>query len=70
MENELNNKLEDLFTKLLEDGDVSELEKNWDSLNRLEQYLVCIISKTGIDRLGLPMNRLEILLQALYNKMK
>ena len=70
MENELNNKLEYLFTKLLEDGDVSELEQNWDSLNRLEQYLVCIISKTGIDRLGQPMNRLEILLQALYNKMK
>lgn len=70
MENELNNKLEDLFTKLLEDGDVSELEQNWDSLNRLEQYLVCIISKTGIDRMGQPMNRLEILLQALYNKMK
>ena len=70
MKNELNNKLEDLFTKLLEDGDVSELEQNWDSLNRLEQYLVCIISKTGIDRMGQPMNRLEILLQALYNKMK
>ncbi len=70
MENELNNKLEDLFTKLLEDGDVSELEQNWDSLNRLEQYLVCIISKTGIDRMGQPMNRLETLLQALYNKMK
>ena len=68
MSKETNNKLEQLFTLLLENGDTTKLEKEWDSLNRLEQYLVCIISKTGIDRMGQPMNRLEVLLHALYNK--
>lgn len=67
MSKETNNKLEELFTKLLENGDTTELEKEWDRLNRLEQYLVCIISKSGIDRMGEPMNRLETLLQAVYN---
>lgn len=67
MSKETNNKLEELFTKLLENGDTTELEKEWDKLNRLEQYLVCIISKSGIDRMGDPMNRLETLLQAVYN---
>ena len=67
MSKETNNKLEELFTKLLENGDTTELEKEWDKLNRLEQYLVCIISKSGIDRMGEPMNRLETLLQAVYN---
>ena len=67
MSNEINNKLEELFDKLLENGDTTELEKEWDNLNRLEQYLVCIISKSGIDRMGEPMNRLETLLQAVYN---
>ena len=55
------NRLDQLLTKLLE-GDTSE----WKSLNRLEQYLVCILTHTGIEELGEPMNRLEILLQALY----
>ena len=64
------NKLEELFAKLLENGDTTELEKEWDKLNRLEQYLVCIISKSGIDRMGEPMNRLETLLQAVYNNKK
>ena len=67
MSKETNNKLEELFTKLLENGDTTELEKEWDKLNRLEQYLVCIISKSGIDRMGDPMNRLETLLQTVYN---
>jgi hypothetical protein len=67
MSKETNNKLEKLFNKLLENGDTTELEKEWDKLNRLEQYLVCIISKSGIDRMGDPMNRLETLLQAVYN---
>lgn len=70
MSNEINNKLEELFDKLLESGDTTELEKEWDNLNSLEQYLVCIISKSGIDRMGEPMNRLETLLQAVYNNKK
>jgi hypothetical protein len=70
MSKETNNKLEELFNKLLENGDTTELEKEWDKLNRLEQYLVCIISKSGIDRMGEPMNRLETLLQAVYNNKK
>lgn len=70
MSNEINNKLEELFDRLLENGDTTELEKEWDNLNRLEQYLVCIISKSGIDRMGEPMNRLETLLQAVYNNKK
>lgn len=70
MSKETDNKLEELFNKLLENGDTTELEKEWDKLNRLEQYLVCIISKSGIDRMGEPMNRLETLLQAVYNNKK
>ena len=38
----------------------------WESLNRLEQYLVCILTHSGIESLGEPMNRLEVLLHALY----
>lgn len=70
MSKETDNKLEELFAKLLENGDTTELEKEWENLNRLEQYLVCIISKSGIDRMGEPMNRLETLLQAVYNNKK
>ena len=55
------NRLDQLLTKLLE-GDASE----WESLNRLEQYLACILTHSGIEELGKPMNRLEVLLQALY----
>jgi Tfp pilus assembly protein PilN len=55
------NRVDQLLTKLLE-GDTSE----WKSLNRLEQYIVCILTHTGIEELGEPMNRLEALLQALY----
>ena len=70
MSKETENKLEMLFTKLLESGDTTELEKEWEDLNRLEQYLICIISKTGIERMGDPKNRLEILLQTVYNNNK
>ena len=70
MNNELNNRLEDLFTALLNNGDTSELEKDWNKLNRLEQYLICIINRSGIERMGEPLNRLEVLLQTLYNKNK
>ena len=68
MAKETENKLEELFDKLLTDGDASALLAEWDNLNRLEQYLVCILTKSNIERMGLPLNRLEVLLQALYNK--
>ena len=55
------NRLDDLLTKIL-NGDFSE----WESLNRLEKYLVCILTKKGLEDLGKPLNRLEVLLQALY----
>ena len=70
MSKETDNRLEQLFSTLLDGGSTAELEKEWDNLNRLEQYLICIINKKGIERMGDPMNRLEILLQALYNKNK
>lgn len=56
------NRLEELLTKLI-DGAGAE---DWECLNRLEQYLICILTRTGIEKLGEPMNRLEVLLQALY----
>lgn len=56
-----NNRLDELLTKLI-NGDASE----WESLNRLEQHLVCILTRQGLSDLGKPMNRLEVLLQALY----
>lgn len=68
MSKETDNRLEKLFEALLEGGSTAELEKDWDKLNRLEQYLICIINKSGIERMNQPMNRLEVLLQALYNK--
>lgn len=68
MAKETDNKLEELFDKLLTDGDTSALLAEWDNLNRLEQYLVCILTKSNIERMGSPLNRLEALLQALYNK--
>lgn len=68
MAKETDNKLEELFDKLLTDGDASALLAEWDNLNRLEQYLVCILTKSNIERMGSPLNRLEALLQVLYNK--
>lgn len=56
------NRLDELLTKLIN----GESVENWQSLNRLEQYLVCILTRTGIEVLGEPMNRLEVLLRALY----
>ena len=56
------NRLEELLNKLLNNGTAED----WESLNRLEQYLVCILTRSGIEALGAPMNRLEVLLQALY----
>ena len=56
------NRLDELLTMVVE-GRTTE---SWESLNRLEQYLVCILTHSGIEALGTPMNRLEVLLQALY----
>lgn len=56
------NRLEELLHKLIN----GEAVENWESLNRLEQYLICILTRSGIEALGEPMNRLEVLLRALY----
>lgn len=56
------NRLDELLTKLINGEDASD----WECLNRLEQYLICILTRKGIEDLGAPMNRLEVLLQALY----
>lgn len=56
------NRLDELLNKLLQ-GDPAT---DWVSLNRLEQYLICILTRSGIEELGKPLNRLEVLLQALY----
>ena len=61
------NRLEELFNKLLNNGNAQDFEKDWDKLNRLEQYLICILNKSGIEKMGKPMNRLEVLLTACYN---
>lgn len=58
----MDNRLDELLTKLIN----GESAEDWECLNRLEQYLVCILNRTGIEALGKPMNRLEVLLQALY----
>jgi hypothetical protein len=56
------NRLDELLTKLI-NGDPAE---DWECMNRLEQYLICILTRTDIEKLGAPLNRLEVLLQALY----
>lgn len=55
------NRLDELLDMLLS-GNAS----GWESLNRLEQYLICILTHQGIEELGKPLNRLEVLLQVLY----
>lgn len=56
------NRLDELLTKIIN----NEGAEDWECMNRLEQYLICILTRTGIEKLGTPMNRLEVLLQALY----
>ena len=56
------NRLDELLTKLI-NGEAAE---DWECMNRLEKYLICILTRTGIEELGAPLNRLEVLLQALY----
>ena len=55
-------RLDELLTMLIE----GKAPEKWESLNRLEQYLVCILTRSNIKDLGAPMNRLEVHLQALY----
>ena len=56
------NRLDELLTKLI----IGEGADDWKCLNRLEQYLICILTRKGMEELGAPMNRLEVLLRALY----
>jgi hypothetical protein len=56
------NRLDMLLNSLIKGESVDD----WKSLNRLEQYLICILTRQGLEELGTPMNRLEVLLQALY----
>ena len=56
------NRLDELLTKLIN----GEGAADWECLNRLEKYLICILTRTGIEELGEPLNRLEVLLRALY----
>jgi hypothetical protein len=60
--NEEKNRLDDLLTAIIN----GEAQENWTCLNRLEQYLICILTRKNIEDLGEPMNRLEVLLRALY----
>ena len=62
MSNSKPNRLDELLTALI-NGQTLE---NWTCLNRLEQYLICILTRKDIEVLGQPLNRLEVLLQALY----
>ena len=56
------NRLDELLTAIIN----GETLENWICLNRLEQYLICILTRKNIEDLGTPMNRLEVLLRALY----
>jgi hypothetical protein len=56
------NRLETLLTSIAEGKQIED----WECLNRLEQYLICILTRKDIEVLGSPMNRLEELLTALY----
>jgi hypothetical protein len=48
----------------------NELVENWDSLNRLEKYLACIMTSDNnkLKELGTPLNRLEELLVLCFNE--
>jgi hypothetical protein len=56
------NRLEELLNMLIKGSSAED----WKCLNRLEQYLICILTRSSIEALGEPMNRLEVLLRALY----
>ena len=60
--NEEKNRLDELLTAIAE----WRVPESWVCLNRLEQYLICILTRKDIETLGDPMNRLEVLLRALY----
>jgi hypothetical protein len=55
-------RLDTLLTSLANNESI----ENWECLNRLEQYLICILTHKDIETLGKPLNRLEVLLTALY----
>jgi len=60
------NRLEILLTKIIKNEAV---DADWECLNRLEKYLICILTrkKDELDKLGDPLNGLEYLLRELYN---
>ena len=60
------NRLETLLTKIIKN---EAAEDDWECLNRLEKYLICILTrkKDEFDKLGEPLNGLEYLLRELYN---
>lgn len=60
------NRLVYLLEKLANHEEVSVGETGFQPLNRLEQWLLCLINKTGIEDLGDPMNALEYLIKAIY----
>lgn len=62
MTNNEPNRLDALLTALIN----GQIPENWTCLNRLEQYLICILTRKDIEALGQPLNRLEVLLRALY----
>ena len=63
--NEYDNRLDYLLTALANGETIDD--NTWESLNRLEQFLVCIITGKEVSELGEPLNRLEALLIMLCN---
>jgi len=62
--------MDDRLDLLLKAIAKNELIENWDSLNRLEKYLVCIMTSDSnkLKELGTPLNRLEELLVLCFNE--
>lgn len=57
------NRLDTLLTNIIENKQIED----WKCLNRLEQYLVWILTRQEDQKpTGEPLNRLEVLLSALY----
>lgn len=57
------NRLDTLLTNIIENKQIED----WKCLNRLEQYLVWILTRQEDQKpAGEPLNRLEVLLSALY----
>lgn len=62
--------MDDRLELLLKAVAKNELIENWDSLNRLEKYLVCIMTSDSnkLKELGTPLNKLEELLVLCFNE--